>query len=132
MEFVQTIELTTTKYDELRAVGDEFIEKRRSAGGAKPTSVVHLRDNPNTYRIVAWFASAEEAMENSNRDDTTQMAERMGRCATSGRSGTSTSSTRSTAGRAYHQRQALWWSPDAEACRSRGCRGLFPGAPPRS
>ena len=76
-EFVRTIELTTTKYDELRAVGDEFIEKRRSAGGAKPTSVVHLRDNPNTYRIVAWFASAEEAMENSNREDTTQMAERM-------------------------------------------------------
>jgi hypothetical protein len=79
MEFVQTIELTTTKYDELRAVGDEFVEKRRTAGGPKPTSVVHLRDrdNPNTYRIVAWFASAEEAMENSNREDTTQMAERM-------------------------------------------------------
>ena len=79
MEFVQTIELTTTKYDELRAVGDEFVEKRRAAGGPKPTSVVHLRDrdNPNTYRIVAWFASAEEAMENSNRDDTTQLAERM-------------------------------------------------------
>jgi hypothetical protein len=79
MEFVQTIELTTTKYDELRAVGDEFIEMRRTGGGPKPTNVVHLRDrdNPNTYRIVAWFASAEEAMENSNRDDTTQMAERM-------------------------------------------------------
>jgi hypothetical protein len=79
MEFVQTIELTTTKYDELRAVGDEFIEKRRTAGGPKPTSVVHLRDrdNSNTYQIVAWFASPEEAMENSNRDDTTQMAERM-------------------------------------------------------
>ncbi len=79
MDFVQTIELTTTKYEELRAVGDAFIEKRRTAGGPKPTSVVHLRDrdNPNTYRIVAWFASAEEAMENSDRDDTTQMAERM-------------------------------------------------------
>jgi hypothetical protein len=79
MEFVQTIELTTTKYDELRALGDEFVEKRRTAGGPKPTSVVHLRDrdNPNMYRIVAWFASAEEATENSNREDTTQLAERM-------------------------------------------------------
>jgi hypothetical protein len=79
MEFVQTIDLTTTKYDELGAIGDEFIEKRRTAGGPKPTSVVHLKDwdNPNTYRIVAWFASVEEAMENSDRDDTTQVAERM-------------------------------------------------------
>ena len=79
MEFVQTIELTTTKYDELRAVGDEFVEMRRTEGGPKPTSVVHLRDrdNPNMYRIVAWFASAEEAIENSNREDTTEMAERM-------------------------------------------------------
>jgi hypothetical protein len=79
MEFVQVIDLTTTRYDDLRAIGDEFIEKRRTAGGPKPANIVHLRDrdNPNVYRIAAWFASAEEAMENSDRDDTTQMAERM-------------------------------------------------------
>jgi len=79
MEFVQVIEFTTTKYDELRAVSDEFTEMRRAGGGPKPTSVLHLkdRDRPNTYRIVARFASAEEAMENSGREDTTKMAERM-------------------------------------------------------
>jgi hypothetical protein len=79
MEFVQVIEFTTTSYDELRAVSDEFTEMRRAAGGPKPTSVLHLkdRDRPDTYRIVARFASAEEAMENSGRDDTTKMAERM-------------------------------------------------------
>ena len=32
---------------------------------------------PNTYRIVAWFASLEEAMENSRRQVTTEMAARM-------------------------------------------------------
>jgi hypothetical protein len=79
MEFVQAIELTTTKYDELRALGDEFVQKRRTEGGPKPTSVVHLRDrdNSNMYWIVAWFAPADEAEENSKREDTTQLAERM-------------------------------------------------------
>jgi hypothetical protein len=79
MEFVQTIELTTTKYDEIRAIGDEFVEKRRTAGGPKPTSILHLRDrdNANRYRIVVRFASAEDAMENSEREDTTELAERM-------------------------------------------------------
>ncbi len=79
MEFVQVIEFTTAKYDEVRAISDEFIKNRRSAGGPKPKSVLHLkdRDRPNTYRTVARFASYEEATENSNRDDTTQMAERI-------------------------------------------------------
>ena len=79
MEFVQVIEVTTTRYEELRAIGDEFVEMRRASGGPKPVNVVHLRDRdrPNTYRIVAWFASLEEAMENSGREDTTEMAERM-------------------------------------------------------
>jgi hypothetical protein len=55
MEFVQVIEVTTTKYDELKAVGDEFVQQRRTSGGPKLKNVVHLRDrdSPNTYRIVA-------------------------------------------------------------------------------
>src|SRR5437660_1790718 len=79
MEFVQVIEFTTTKYDEIRALGDEFINNRRTGGGPKPISVLQLkdRDRPNTYRTVARFASHDDAMENSNRADTTEMAERM-------------------------------------------------------
>jgi hypothetical protein len=79
MEFVQVIEFTTTKYDEIRALGDELTASRRAAGGPKPISILQLkdRDRPNTYRIVARFASYEEAMQNSNRPDTAEMAERM-------------------------------------------------------
>lgn len=79
MEFVQVIEFTTVKYDEVRAIGDEFLKSRRTAGGPKPVSVLQLkdRDRPDTYRTVARFASFEEAMQNSNRDDTAQMAERI-------------------------------------------------------
>ena len=76
MEFVQVIEFTTTKFDEVRAIGNRFAETRRSGGGPKPQTILFLkdRDRPDTYRTVARFASYEEAMENSNRDDTTKMA----------------------------------------------------------
>src|SRR5215471_20461510 len=76
MEFVQVIEFTTTRYDEVRAIGNRFAEMRRAGGGPKPQTILFLkdRDRPNTYRTVARFASYEEAMENSNRDDTTKMA----------------------------------------------------------
>jgi hypothetical protein len=79
MEFVQVIEFTTTKYDDIRAIADKFVQTRRTGGGPKPQSVLFLkdRDRPNTYRTVARFASYEEAMENSNRDDTTQMAQQI-------------------------------------------------------
>ena len=79
MAFVQVIEYTTTKYDEIRAIGERFVETRRSGGGPKPESVLFLkdRDRPNTYRTVARFASYEEAMENSTQDDTSQMAQQI-------------------------------------------------------
>jgi hypothetical protein len=79
MEFVQVIEFTTTHYDEIRALGDELTQSRRAGGGPKPISILQLKDRerPNTYRTVARFASYEEAMENSNRPDTAEMAQRM-------------------------------------------------------
>lgn len=79
MEFVQVIEFTSTKYDDIRAMGQQFEETRRAGGGPKPSSVLFLkdRDRPNAYRIVARFASYDEAMKNSGRDDTSAMAERM-------------------------------------------------------
>jgi len=79
MEFVQVIEFTTTKYDEVRAIANEFAETRRTGGGPKLETILFLkdRDRPNTYRTVARFASYEAAMENSNRDDTTKMAGRI-------------------------------------------------------
>jgi hypothetical protein len=79
MEFVQVIEFTTSKWDEVRAIGEEFSKTRQAGGGPKPTSILFVkdRDRPNTYRTIARFASYEEAMANSNRDDTTEMAQRI-------------------------------------------------------
>ena len=79
MEFVQVIEFETTKWDEMRALGDEFRKVRAGSNDPKPMSIMHVkdRDRPNTYRIVARFESYEEAMANSEREDTSALAQRM-------------------------------------------------------
>jgi hypothetical protein len=79
MEFVQVIEYETTKYEEVRAIGQEFAEKRRNEGGPKPVSILFCqdRDRPNTYATIARFASYEEAMQNSESPDTSEMAGRI-------------------------------------------------------
>jgi hypothetical protein len=78
-EFVQVIEYTTRKFDEIKAIIDEFRQTRQAEGGPKPTAILMLRDRErsNTYRTVARFPSYEEAMENSNRPDTMEMARRI-------------------------------------------------------
>lgn len=74
--FVQIIEFTTTRIDEVRALGDEM----RSRGD---TSLVlrgtftEDRDRPNTYINIIEFESYETAMENSNRPETSAFAARM-------------------------------------------------------
>jgi hypothetical protein len=79
MEFVQVIEYETSMYDEVRAIGEEFAETRRQAGGSKPIGILLCRDRerPNTYATIARFASYEEAMENSERPDTAETAGRI-------------------------------------------------------
>jgi hypothetical protein len=79
MEFIQVIEYETTKYDEVRAIGEEFGDVRRATGGAKPSSIVMCkdRDRPDTYATIARFDSYEEAMANSSREDTAEMAGRI-------------------------------------------------------
>ena len=77
MEFVQIIEYQSSKPDEMRALGEEFMASRED-GGTRPSVVVTQdRDRENTYVMVIRFPSYEEAMENSQREDTSAMAGRM-------------------------------------------------------
>ncbi len=76
MEFVQIIEYQTTKPDEMRALGDEFMA--RDDASLRPSVLVTKdRDRENTYVMVIRFPSYEEAMENSQREDTSAMAAKM-------------------------------------------------------
>ena len=74
-KFVQIVEYKTSRFDEVKAMGEEY---GRSAGSlARRVTVTEDRDNPGTYVTVAVFDSYESAMENSKRPETAQFAEQM-------------------------------------------------------
>ena len=74
MAFVQIIEFRTAKIAEMRAVGDEWEKATEGKRKAGRRVLCQDRDNPGRYFNIVFFDSYEEAMENSNRDDTTKMA----------------------------------------------------------
>ncbi|MEU4607244.1 hypothetical protein AB0F43_30030 [Kribbella sp. NPDC023972] len=78
--FVQIIEYRTSKPDEVAALIDEFRTTREASGeGAAPISAMTCadRDEPGRYFAIVQFASYDEAMENSNRSDTSEYAAKM-------------------------------------------------------
>ena len=78
--FVQIIEYRTQKPDEIMALMDEFQKTREAAGdGPAPTRGISCadRDESGRYFSIVEFASYEDAMENSQRADTTEFAEKM-------------------------------------------------------
>ena len=77
-EFIQIIEYQTTRFDEVRQLGEDFREqaKARGAGPARVT-ITKNRDRDNTYLTIAEFDSYETAMANSNDPATQQFAESM-------------------------------------------------------
>ncbi len=77
MAFVQMIEFTTTREDEVRALIAEYrasTEGVRTAGEAR---VCTDRDQPNRYVIIVQFESYEAAMKNSELPETSAMAAKM-------------------------------------------------------
>ena len=74
--FVQIVEFTTSKYDEVEALGEEMQAQRESGTTLRGTFTAD-RDRPNHYLSIIEFDSAESAMENSNRPETSEFASRM-------------------------------------------------------
>lgn len=75
--FVQIIEWTSSRVDEVEALSDEFREDPAREGGPVRLLVLADRDKPNSYRTVVEFASHDAAMANSARDDTAEFAQKM-------------------------------------------------------
>jgi hypothetical protein len=78
--FVQIIDYRTSRQDEIVALMSDFRAKREAAGdGPSPTRAMACadRDEPGRYWSVIEFATYEEAMENSNREDTGEFAAAM-------------------------------------------------------
>jgi hypothetical protein len=78
--FVQIIEYQTSRPEEVRALGEQYRKDRMAGGeGPKPIRATTCadRDNPGHYFNIVEFASAEEAMANSAREDTGAFAASM-------------------------------------------------------
>ena len=77
MAFVQVIEYSTSKFDEMKKVGDDW---EAAAGGdskARRRVLCQDRDRPGHYVNIVFFDSYEEAMENSNLPVTKEFSQKM-------------------------------------------------------
>lgn len=74
--FVQIIQYTTSRIDEVEALGREMAAQRGPDSGARGLATAD-RDHPNRYFVVMEFESYEAAMENSNRPETAEFASKM-------------------------------------------------------
>jgi alpha-acetolactate decarboxylase len=75
--FVQIVEYRTSRFDEVKALGEEY---RDSPGSlARHVLVTENRDKPGSFMTVVEFDSYESAMENSKRQVTSEFAEKMGK-----------------------------------------------------
>lgn len=74
--FVQIVELKTSRIDEI----ESLIHERRASGGPMPMVRAVLtvdRDRPDHYLSILEFESYEQAMENSNDPETTELAQKV-------------------------------------------------------
>lgn len=79
MAFVQVVEFTTSRGDEIRTLVNDY---RESSQGDRPSAratVCRDREDPTRYAVIVRFPSYEEAMENSARPETAAMAEAIGK-----------------------------------------------------
>jgi quinol monooxygenase YgiN len=78
--FVQIIEFTTSRPEEVKAVTDEYRAARVASGDQLPvvrSTVTADKDRPNTYLNIVEFASYEDAMANSKNPATSAMSAKM-------------------------------------------------------
>ena len=84
MRFVQIMEYTTSRYDELKQIEDEWLAATEGKRTVARELSCRDRDNPDTYLSIIEFPSYEEAMRNSELPETQQIAEKMSKLCDSG------------------------------------------------
>ncbi len=78
MAFIQVIEITTTRPDDVEALTSEWRTKTAGRRTAQRVTFTEDRERPNTYVQIVEFPSYEDAMANSDLPETTFFAERLG------------------------------------------------------
>lgn len=74
MEFIQIIEVRSSKLDEMRALDDEWEKATEGRRTARRSIVTTDRNDPDQVRIIVFFDSYESAMENSKLPETQEFA----------------------------------------------------------
>jgi hypothetical protein len=75
MPFIQIIELTTTRPDEVEALTDEWAAKTEGRRQTARAVLTADRDRPNTYIQIVEFHSYQQAMTNSDLPETSEFAD---------------------------------------------------------
>ena len=76
MSFVQIIEQRTKRFDELKALSDQWFEATEGTRTARRGIVTRDRNDPDRYLTIVFFDSYESAMENSNLPETSAFVEK--------------------------------------------------------
>jgi hypothetical protein len=77
--FIQIIEMQTSRFDEIEALGKEIRARLDDGSSSSPLrgTITADRDRPGYYLNIVEFDTYEAAMENSNRPETGEFAARL-------------------------------------------------------
>lgn len=77
MAFIQIVEYTTSRIDEVRTLSEKMRAERGSDTTVRRSTITEDRDKPGHYLAIIEFDSYESAMENSGRPETQEFAAKM-------------------------------------------------------
>ena len=77
MKFVQIMEMTTDRFDELEALHEKWLAATEGRRTTQTEWFMRDRDNPNRYLIAVQFDSYDAAMTNNDLPETAEIAAKM-------------------------------------------------------
>jgi quinol monooxygenase YgiN len=77
MSFVQIVEFTTTKFEEMQALSEQYRKETEGKRGTARMMACRDRDRANHYYMIVEFPSYEEAMRNNEMPETDRMSGQM-------------------------------------------------------
>ena len=75
MGFIQVLEVTTSNFDEMERLHEEWLRDTEGKRTVVSERVCRDRDRPDTYVLIVEFESYESAMTNSELPETGKIAE---------------------------------------------------------
>ncbi len=77
MAFIQIVECRTSRFDELRAIEQEWRQATEGKRTLQRSIITRDRNDPERHLLLAFFDSYESAMENSNLPETSEFGGRL-------------------------------------------------------